>query len=216
MEIHPPHAIRSVKDFLLQLLTITVGILIALTLDGLLGWIHDHRLVHEAEANLTTEVRENQAALSKGMQGLRTSEQQLTGMLALVHQLQQNRATPLKNATFSWTLTELHGTSWSTAGATGAIAHMEYAEVKRYTRVYDLQQQFMTIQNGAFDSAMSANGLGTLLQKDMKKVSDSELSQAEHVIGLALARAGAVENVGTALSGEYTSLSLPFPKSGKD
>jgi len=29
MEIHPPHAIHSVKDFLLQLLTITAGILIA-------------------------------------------------------------------------------------------------------------------------------------------------------------------------------------------
>ena len=30
MEIHPPHALRSWKDFLVQLLTITAGILIAL------------------------------------------------------------------------------------------------------------------------------------------------------------------------------------------
>jgi hypothetical protein len=34
MEIHPPHAIHSAKDFLLQLLTITIGILIALALEG--------------------------------------------------------------------------------------------------------------------------------------------------------------------------------------
>ena len=206
MEIHPPHAIRSVKEFLLQLLTITIGIVIALTLDGLLGWTHDRQLVLVAEANLTTEVRQNQTAISKGMQDLRTSEEQLKGMLALVHQLQQDRAIPLNNVTFNWTLTELHATSWNTAGATGAIAHMEYAEVKRYTRVYDLQQEFMTIQNGAFGSVVSVQGLSTLLQKNMKKVSDSELVEAERVIGLALAHARAVESTAGTLNDEYTKL----------
>jgi hypothetical protein len=206
MEIHPPHAIRSLKDFLLQLLTITVGILIALTLDGVLEWTHHRQLVHEAEANLTTEVRENQAEINKGMQELRTSEQQLKEMVALVHQLQQNRAGVVKNITFSWTLDELHATSWSTASATGAIAYMDYAEVKRYTRAYDLQQRFMIVQNKAFDSIMAVYGLTTLLQKDMKRVSDSELAQAERVLGLALANAGAVESVQSALNEEYTKL----------
>ncbi|MBZ5720793.1 MAG: hypothetical protein LAO03_10475 [Acidobacteriia bacterium] len=206
MEIHPPHAIRSTKDFLLQLLTITIGILIALTLDGVLEWTHHHQLVHEAEANLITEVRENQAEISKGMPELRTSEQQLKQMVALVHQLQQNRASAVNNVTFNWTLDELHATSWNTASATGAIAYMDYTEVKRYTRVYDLQQQFMTVQNKAFDSVMLVYGLTTLLQKDMKRVSDSELAQAERVLGLALANAGAVESVESALNEEYTKL----------
>lgn len=207
MEIHPPHAIHSVKEFLLQLLTITIGILIALTLDGVLEWTHHRRLVHEAEANLTTEVHENQAEINKGMQELRTGEQQLKQMVALVHQLQQNRATPVNNISFNWTLVELHATSWSTASATGAIAYMNYAEVKRYTRVYDLQQQFMTVQNRAFDSIVAVYGLSTLLQRDMKRVSESELAQAERTLGLALANAGAVESLENTLNEEYAKLS---------
>ena len=207
MEIHPPHAIHSVKDFLLQLLTISVGILIALALEGSLEWSHHRRLVHEAAANLTAEIHENQAEINKSIQGLRTSEQQLKQMVALVHQLQQNRATPVNNVTFNWTLNELHAISWSTANATGAIAYMDYAEVKRYTRVYDLQQQFMTAQNRAFDSIMAVYGLSTLLQRDMRKVSDSELAQAERVLGLALANANTVESLENVLNEEYAKIS---------
>jgi hypothetical protein len=156
MEIHPPHAIHSVKHFALQLLTITVGILIALTLEGIVQWAHHRQFVHEAEANLTTEIRENQAELAKGTQDLNASEQELEELVALVHALQKNRNTPVKDIHFDWTLDELHATSWNTASATGAIAHMDYSQVKRYTRIYDLQQQFMTTQNRAFDAIMGS------------------------------------------------------------
>ena len=206
MEIHPPHAIHSVKDFLVQLLTITIGILIALTLEGTLEWEHHRRLVHEAEANLSTEIHENQVELKQGMQALGTNEQQLKQMVALIHKLQQNRATPVGNISFSWTLDELHATSWNTAGATGARAYMDYGEVKRYTRVYDLQQEFMAVQNRAFDSIVAVYSLSTLLQKDTRKLADSELSHAESVLGLALANAGAVESVENSLNEEYTKL----------
>ena len=40
------------------------------------------------------------------MQALRTNEQQLKQMVALIHKLQQNRATPMGNISFSWTLDE--------------------------------------------------------------------------------------------------------------
>lgn len=39
MDIHPPHrAVTSVRQFLRELVTITAGILIALTLEGLVNW----------------------------------------------------------------------------------------------------------------------------------------------------------------------------------
>ena len=86
---------------------------------------------------------------------------------------------------------------------------MPYADVKRYTRVYDLQQQFMQVQSKAFDSIMAVYGLTTLLQKDMKKVSDRELEDAERVLGLALANADAVSGLESALNEEYTKLLQP-------
>ena len=41
MDIHPPHPIRSWKDFAIQLVTITAGILIALSLEGVRESIRD-------------------------------------------------------------------------------------------------------------------------------------------------------------------------------
>jgi hypothetical protein len=173
---------------------------------GTLERAHHRRLIHEAEANLSTEIHENQVEINQGMQALRTNEQHLKQMVALIHKLQQNRATPVGNISFSWTLDELHATSWNTAGATGALAYMDSGEVKRYTRVYDLQHEFMAVQNRAFDSIVAVYGLSTLLQKDTRKLGDSELSHAESVLGLALANAGAVEGVENSLSEEYTKL----------
>src|SRR5205807_9638345 len=136
LDVHPPHAaIHSVKDFLIHLLAITVGLLIALSLEAMVEWIHYRHLVHEAETNFSTEIRENQQELTKSLEGMRAAEEQLQHFIKLVHQLEVDRGTPLNQVNFSWTLATLHDTSWNTARETGAVAHMDYDEVKRYTRV---------------------------------------------------------------------------------
>jgi len=60
VDIHPPHGpIRSWKDFLLQLVTITAGVLIALSLEGVREWSHYRTLVREARETLAREIAEN-------------------------------------------------------------------------------------------------------------------------------------------------------------
>lgn len=206
MEVHPPHGIHSVRDFLVELLTITVGILIALSLEGLIEWHHHRGLAHEAEQNLQLELRHNQEELNKGLQVLPTDEANLKQAVELVHKLEQNRATPMNNVTVNWTLEELHSTSWSTANSTGALAYMDYSEVARYSRVYDLQQEFLSVQNRTMEALMRVYGLVTLLEKDPKKISNSELEEAERTIGVALANAQAVENIANVLKHEYVTI----------
>lgn len=76
MEIHPPHgAVRSLKQFLEELVTITAGILIALALEGLVNWRHHRTLAREARANVLSEVRENQRDLTKEREDLGKVEQ---------------------------------------------------------------------------------------------------------------------------------------------
>ena len=60
MEIHPPHgAIRSWRHFLLQLGTITAGVPIALSFEGIREPIHDRSLVREARENIRREIADN-------------------------------------------------------------------------------------------------------------------------------------------------------------
>lgn len=206
MEVHPPHSpIRSLKDFLVHLLTITVGLLIAFGLEGILELRHNRHLVHEAEVNLSAEILTNEKELTKGLVELRKSEGQLQNFVHLVQQLESNRNTPLDHVDFNWTVLELHETSWSTAASTGALGHMSYEEVNRYTRIYGLQHKFDSLQDRAWASANGVVGLATLLQKDPKKITDSELENAERTIGLALANTHAEDNVAGILLASYAS-----------
>jgi hypothetical protein len=59
MEIHKPHAAKTWREFFIELGTIIVGILIALSLDQLVEAIHWHHKVDDALQSLRLELRED-------------------------------------------------------------------------------------------------------------------------------------------------------------
>ena len=63
VEVHPPHAAaHSLREFLAQLGTITAGVLIALSIEGLLEWNH-YRTLREAKATIDLEIADNKKEL---------------------------------------------------------------------------------------------------------------------------------------------------------
>ena len=67
IEVHPPtEPVHGWRDFLVHLLTITIGLVIALSLEGCVEWRHHRHLVHEAEASLQREIESN----AKGLEGV--------------------------------------------------------------------------------------------------------------------------------------------------
>ena len=204
MDIHPPHGpITSWREFLVHLLTIIIGILIALGLEGFVEWRHHRALAHEASSNITEEIHANAAELQTTQKDVRTSDEQLQQIVALIHRMEVDHRFKPTGVAFSWTTGELHQTNWTAANSTGALGYMDYDQVNRYTRVYDLQQEFMTLQQRAMQSAVSVQGLATLLSRDTKTISGAELSEAERTVGLALANTRALEQVGEALQQQY-------------
>ena len=64
IDIHPPEqAAHSWRDIFIHLATITVGLFIALSLEGCVEWQHHRHLVREARENIRTEMQENQKEL---------------------------------------------------------------------------------------------------------------------------------------------------------
>jgi hypothetical protein len=59
MEIHKPHAAKSWREFFIELGTIVLGILIALSLEQSIEAIHDRGLAREAEAAIHEEIIDN-------------------------------------------------------------------------------------------------------------------------------------------------------------
>ena len=207
MEIHPPHgAVTSLKQFLRELVTITAGILIALTLEGLANWRHHRTLAREARANILSEVRENQRDLAKEREDLRKVERDGQGLITLVHQLETNRKTSMRQVQYTFSIAELHSTSWNTASTTGALSFMPYTEVKRYTEVYDLQRAFTTLQERAFAASLDVQGLATLLSRNTATITTAELSDAERRLGIAMADVAAMEQIAEPLNQRYDEL----------
>lgn len=207
MDIRVPRkAITSLKELLRELSIITAGILIALSFDGLVQWWHHHQLVREARANIMNELRENQQELAKEIQGLQTGLKQGEALVTLVHQLEANPKTPLHEASYSFTMAELHSTSWNTATTTGAVSYMPYAEVKRYTEVYDLQRAFDAVQQRALQGSLDVEGLFTLLGREQGSLTKAELSDAERRIGIAIANSRAMQEVAEPLNQRYQEM----------
>src|SRR5438067_10845797 len=161
MEIHPPRRIATMKEFFKELLTITVGILIALSMEGLLEWMHHRGLAREARANILSELRENQRELKTEEQDLEKMQQQARSLVNLVHRLESNRKAPPEQVQLIWTFAELHTTSWDTATRTGAVSYIPYPEVKRYTQTYDLQRAFTDFQQLAVTIPLEVEALAT-------------------------------------------------------
>src|SRR4051794_5284734 len=77
MEIHAPDKpIHSKKEFMFHMLTVVLGILIALALDGIVTWAHHRILVREARANIATELRNNKETIQKAVPEIRDKQKQ--------------------------------------------------------------------------------------------------------------------------------------------
>lgn len=206
MEIHPPRPVASLKDFFRELLTITAGILIALSLEGLLQWNHHRQLVREARTNIISELRQNQSEIAKEQEALRKEEHDVRTIVIFVHQLELNPRTPVHEFHYGFTIAELQSTSWNTARTTGAVSYMSYAEVKRYTQVYSLQRTFEDLQQRAISASLDMEGLVTLLDRKTGTITTPELSDAERRLGIVLANVIAMEQIAKPLEDRYKEM----------
>lgn len=157
MEIHAPeHPILTWKQFLVHIGTVTIGILIALSLEALIERNHQHHLVTEARENIRTELEDNERELANHLNASgKLREQQLT-ILRWIGDVQSQGKSSIKALAIGANRADLSNTSWLTAQTVGALALMNYAELKRYAEVYQLQDEFQRLQTRAQDAAVDA------------------------------------------------------------
>ena len=129
-------SIQSLKHFVVELLTITTGVLIALSLEGLLEWNNHRLLVREAKAIIAREIADNKTELGRYLSG---TEQRLTDVATspiLASDLLTTRKSDVGEIKLQLDLSPLSAAGWHTAERTNALAYMEYADVtaQRHSR----------------------------------------------------------------------------------
>ena len=202
MDIHPPHgAPRSVKDFLLQLLTITVGVLIALSIEGILEWRHHRALVAEAREMIAREIDDNRRDLAGELAGVAKRNKDLGDVLQFTNELLAGRKTDVQTISPGASLASLNAASWQSAERTGALSYMDYAEVKEYSKIYSLQELFSAQQRTVLASVTSS--LSILAQGDPHKAPPRDLEIFRSHLLTTVAEMTAEEQLGRQLLALY-------------
>jgi hypothetical protein len=206
MEVHPPHGpIHSVKDFMLHLLAITAGLLIALALEASVEWVHHRHLVRKARESISREISNNQQSLARELTSLPAEEKQLREILGMISDVQFDRPSkPVDN--LKWTVLQLGDSAWTTASSTGALGYMDYDEARRYSQIYSLQQLY----NLTMERDLEARGQMYAFLMRMRfpdRPSEAEFERGKSAITSQLIMDGFLEEMGAKLNSSYEKVS---------
>jgi hypothetical protein len=151
LDVHAPHEpIHGVKDFLLHLLTISVGLLIAVGIEGMVELHREHKLVNEARATLREEIEDNSKVMEGAVENLKTQKNVMKQNMRILTRIQVNPKDQDKdgaNIDADFSNKSLKETAWKTAQTTGALGFMPYVEAQKYAEIYQAQDAFLASQD---------------------------------------------------------------------
>jgi hypothetical protein len=163
LDVHPPHKpMHGVSEFFLHLFTITIGLLIALSLEGAMEWQHHRHLVHEAEASLRSEIARNSGGLAETLADVHKQQQVLKDDIVVLRYIEKNHKAPEHSSLeINFRIRTFEDVSWRTAQTTGALAYMPYAEAEKYSGIYGMQTMLTAAESQAARDAVT--GLGPIM-----------------------------------------------------
>ena len=151
IDVHPPHEpIHGWRDFFIHLFTITIGLLIALSLEGCVEWQHHRHLVHEAEASLHAEIQHNAKGMQENIADLHHKQDNLKHDVTVLKYLIKNHKFPEDaHISLGVGIQTFDDVSWKTAQSTGALSYMPYANAEEYAEIYNTQAELYASEQQA-------------------------------------------------------------------
>jgi hypothetical protein len=147
------------RDFLLHLITITIGLLIALSLEGLVEWQHHRHLVHDAEASLHAEIKSNADGLDGVLTDLHKQQATLKHDVSVLNFAAANgKFPPDKHMAIDFRIVTFDDVSWKTAQSTDAFSYMPYDLARDYAGIYAQQDMLTSSEQQAARDSMIAIG----------------------------------------------------------
>jgi hypothetical protein len=203
MDVHPPHrAIENARDFFLQLLTITAGLLIAFGLEACVEWGHHRSLRREADANLHQELRDNQKDLAASRFAIAKERENLISILTFLSARIHNQPTAATGLSLSYTLRGMRDASWRTAADTGALGYMEYSHVQRYADAYQVQEEYVRLERETLDDFLQLQSY-VITGFEPDKITPAEAETASEDVRHALSHLAAMDQFAQSLSRAY-------------
>lgn len=204
LDVHAPHErIHGLTDFFLHLFTITVGLLIALSLEGCVEWQHHRHLVQEAEEGLRNEIRQNSQSIGQLRQRIADQRTELDADLKTLSQIEAHPGMAHERLSFTFRMQSFDDVTWKTAQTTGAFGFMPYQEARTYSDIYSTQDQVFQAQQSVVEDVMRSASL-IVTQPDNSKLRPEQIDNIRDRIGMVEMRLVLLQSLVDALDKTYT------------
>ena len=212
LDVHPPHEpVHGWRDFLLHILTITIGLLIALGLEGCVEWQHHRHLVHEAETSLHAEIESNAKGLQDILNDVHKQQADLKHDVAVLDDMIKSPKTHKhQSMSIAFRINKFDDVSWKTAQSTGALSYMSYDTAEKYASIYSLQEELEKAQmQGSRDAILCIGPVMNTSDKEDPTPDDAR-SMKDH-IEVVQGQLLLVESLITGLDTEYKKFLAAHP-----
>ena len=202
LDVHAPHRKgEGFKDFLLHLLTITIGLLIALGLEGLVEWRQHRKEVREAEAGMKAEISHNGRVIGSLQTQIAEQQKALDNNLQV---LKQMRADPARNGplSFAFGLQSFNDVAWKTAQSTGAMSYMDYQSALMYSDIYGNQAEVFAAEKETVSDVLRAASFPSTQDKAWKPTTQ-QIDELTDRIGELRMRLLLLNSLATSLDRSY-------------
>jgi hypothetical protein len=147
---------RPYRYFFIELLIVTSGVLIALSVDSLREWNQYRMLVREARATIAREIVENKREVDISLSEVENRRTNISNAITLANDLLATKKSAITEFKLGFSIAEVSSAGWQTAERTGALSHMDYSEVQKFSRLYAAQDLFTTQQRQAVQRISAA------------------------------------------------------------
>lgn len=206
LDIHPPeHGIHGFRDFIIHLLTITVGLLIALGLENAVEGLHHRHQRKEAETSLRQEIQNNRDHLVKILEKSTGTRSNMFRALEYLQDRRDGRPGDASGITFAFSEGPLESTGWKTTLATGTVSFMKASDVQKYAAAYQEQQLFEDAEGRALEHVERLDSYIQQVQ-DPRKLNPKDLADAIPDVRNVIADLSVMQDVGRGTLAAYAEV----------
>jgi hypothetical protein len=173
MDIHLPKPPRSVSEFAIEIGTITIGILIALTLESVVTALHNRDIVEKSRAQLVTELKTNRDHLTEVVQTADADVGALHAYISYGEDRLHHKAHALPTAPLPGDFTTLGTSAWESTVATNALVHMPFDQASAVAGAYASARAFNSLEERIEDRWFELSSIGDpsdLTNADLRRV----------------------------------------------
>jgi len=182
LDVHPPHQpAHTWKDFFIHIATIVLGLLIAISLEQTVEYLHHRREAKEAREALRLEREINHSRYRIDTASFRRFKAIVRNNLSVLAYLKQHPGTPEDALPgfivcgIPWNPPE--ESAWKAAQQTNATSYMSASDVQRYTASYYFLDASFTQQMAASNSLRNACR-SVLIDPDPTHLSPAQIDEA--------------------------------------